>query len=80
MKMDEIEEDLKMFPSTLAALRKAIIEQERKQFLTPHIINLHQEMGLSVEQIAKLTVSTEGFVKSVIDKHKKKIARIARKT
>ena len=80
MKIDEIDEDLKMFPSAYAALRKTIIEQERKQFLKPHIINLHQEMGLSVEQIAKITVSTEKFVKSVIDQHKKKIARIAPKT
>ena len=80
MKIDEIDEELKIFPSVYAALRRDILEQERKQFLKPHIINFHQEMGLSVEQIAKITVSTEKFVKSVIDKHKKKMSRIAQKT
>ena len=80
MKIDEIDEDLKTFPSVYAALCRDILEQERKQFLKPHIINFHQEMGLSVEQIAKITVSTERFVKSVIDKHKKKMSRIAQKT
>ena len=78
--MDEIDEDLKMFPSAYAALRRDILERERKKILPAPIIHLHQEMGLSVEQIAKITVSTKKFVKSVIDQHKKKIARIAPKT
>ena len=78
--MDGIDEDLKMFPSAYAALGRDILERERKKILPAPIIHLHQEMGLSVEQIAKITVSTEKFVKSVIDQHKKKIARIAPKT
>ena len=78
--MDEIYDDLKIFPSAYAALRRDILEQERKKILVAPIIHLHQEMGLSVEQIARITVSTEKFVKSVIDQHKKTIARIAPKT